>query len=138
MRCSGRDGNLRADSAAAALFDPWFSKHLSQAVVAAALPPEAARLVGDGDAVRVIAALEQPGPWMPGERRNAVMLESLKAAMAEVEGKLGPDLRAWQWGKLHTAVFTHPMDPILSDAERQQFNVKAGPIGGSAYTPMMT
>ncbi|WP_447778115.1 penicillin acylase family protein [Variovorax boronicumulans] len=134
----GWDGNVRADSAAAALFEVWFSKHLSQAVVRTALPPEAASLVGTGDAERVVTTLEQPGPLLPVERRNAVMLESLKVAMAEVEGKLGPDLRTWQWGNLHTAVFTHPMDPILSDAERQQFNVKGGPIGGSAYTPMMT
>ncbi|TDF64361.1 penicillin acylase family protein [Cupriavidus sp. L7L] len=134
----GWDGNERADSAAAALFEVWFSKHLRPAVVRAALPADAARLVGAGDAARVVAVLEQPDPWMPAARRNAVMLESLKAALAEVEGKLGPDPRGWQWGKLHTAVFTHPMDPILNDAERQQFNINAGPIGGSAFTPMNT
>ncbi|MCY1340907.1 Penicillin amidase [compost metagenome] len=134
----GWDGNERADSAAAALFEAWFSKHLRPAVVRAALPADAARLVGAGDAARVVAVLEQPDPWMPVARRNAVMLESLKAAMAEVEGRLGPDPRGWQWGKLHTAVFTHPMDPILNDAERQQFNVNAGPVGGSAFTPMNT
>lgn len=134
----GWDGNERADSAPAALFEVWFSKHLRPATVQAALPPEAARLVGAGDAARVIAVLEQPDPWMPVARRNEVILGSLKQAMAEVEQKLGPDPRAWQWGKLHRAVFHHPLSPILDAAARQQYDVEAGPIGGSAYTPMAT
>ncbi len=58
--------------------------------------------------------------------------------MAEVEARLGGDPRAWQWGKLHTAVFRHPMDPILDAAERQRYNVNAGAIGGSVFTPMNT
>ncbi|NYI02298.1 penicillin acylase family protein [Cupriavidus plantarum] len=134
----GWDGNERADSAPAALFEVWFSKHLRPAVVRAALSPEGAKLVGAGDAARVIAVLEQPDPWMGAARRNEVMLASLRGAIVEVEQKLGPDMRAWQWGKLHTAVFNHPLSPILDDAARKQYDVNAGPIGGSAFTPMAT
>jgi penicillin amidase len=81
----GWDGNERADSAPAALFEIWFSKHLRTAVVRAALAPEAARLVGAGDPSRVIAVLERPDSWMSVEKRNDVMLASLKSAMVEVE-----------------------------------------------------
>lgn len=132
------DGNERADSAAAALYEVWFSKHLRAAVVKAALPPEGARVAGGGDASRVIAVLERPEPWMPVERRNEVIVGTLKSAMAEVERKLGTDTRAWQWGKLHTAVFHHPLSPVLDSAARQRYDVDAGPIGGSAFTPMNT
>jgi len=134
----GWDGNERADSAQAALFEVWFSKYLRPAVVRAALSAEGARLAGYGDASRVLAVLEKPEPWMPPERRNEVIVASLKSAMAEVERKLGPDPKAWQWGKLHTAVFSHPLDPILDGAARQRYDVNAGPIGGSAFTPMNT
>ncbi|QOT79913.1 penicillin acylase family protein [Cupriavidus basilensis] len=134
----GWDGNERADSAPAALFEVWFSKYLRPAVVRAALSPEGARLAGYGDASRVLAVLEKPEPWMPVERRNEVIVASLKSAMAEVERKLGPDPKAWQWGKLHTAVFNHPLDPLLDNAARQRYNVNAGPIGGSSFTPMNT
>jgi penicillin amidase len=132
----GWDGNERADSAPAALFEVWFSKYLRPAVVRAVLSPDAARLAGYGDASRVLAVLERPEPWMPLERRNEAMVASLKSAMAEVERKLGPDPKAWQWGKLHTAVFGHPLDPILDSAARQRYDVNAGPIGGSSFTPM--
>lgn len=134
----GWDGNERADSAPAALFEVWFSKYLRPAVVRAALSPEGARLAGYGDASRVLAVLEKPEPWMPVERRNEVIVASLKSAMAEVERKLGPDPKAWQWGKLHTAVFNHPLDPLLDNAARQRYDVNAGPIGGSSFTPMNT
>ncbi|MGT2453116.1 penicillin acylase family protein [Cupriavidus basilensis] len=134
----GWDGNERADSAQAALFEVWFSKYLRPAVVRAALSAEGARLAGYGDASRVLAVLEKPEPWMPPERRNEVIVASLKSAMAEVERKLGPDPKGWQWGKLHTAVFSHPLDPILDGAARQRYDVNAGPIGGSAFTPMNT
>lgn len=132
------DGNERANSAAAALFEVWFSKHLRTAIVRGALSPEAAKLVGAGDATRVIAVMEQPDTWMTVERRNEIMLTSLKSAMAEVEKSLGPDPAAWQWGKLHTAVFNHPLNAILDPAQRQQYDVNAGPIGGSSFTPMNT
>lgn len=134
----GWDGNERADSAPAALFEVWFSKYLRPAVVRAALSPEGAKLAGYGDASRVLAVLEKPEPWMPVERRNEVIVASLKSAMAEVERKLGPDPKAWQWGRLHTAVFNHPLDPLLDNAARQRYDVNAGPIGGSSFTPMNT
>jgi len=132
------DGNERADSAAAALFEVWFSKHLRTAMVRAALSPEGAQVVGAGDASRVIAVMERPETWMTVDRRNEVMLSTLKSAMGEVERALGPDPSAWQWGKLHTAVFNHPLNAILDPAARQQYDVNAGPIGGSAFTPMNT
>ncbi|WP_059411955.1 penicillin acylase family protein [Cupriavidus basilensis] len=134
----GWDGNERADSAPAALFEVWFSKYLRPAVVRAALSPDGARLAGYGDASRVLAVLERPEPWMPLERRNEAIVSSLKSAMTEVERKLGPDPRAWQWGKLHAAVFDHPLHPILDAAARQRYDVNAGPIGGSSFTPMNT
>jgi len=132
----GWDGNERADSAAAALFEVWFGKYLRPAVVRAALPADAARLVGSADPSRVLAVLERPEPWMPVERRNDAVLGSLKSAMGELERKLGADPAGWQWGKLHAAVFHHPLDAVLDGAARQKYDVNAGPIGGSSFTPM--
>ncbi|TWG88852.1 penicillin amidase [Cupriavidus gilardii J11] len=132
----GWDGNVRADSIPAALFEIWFSNHLRPAVVRAALPEGSARLVGAGDASRVLAVLEQPDPWMPATRRDEVMLTSLKAAMAELERRSPSPERLANWGMLHRAVFRHPLAPILDDASRAQYQVDAGGIGGSAFTPM--
>ncbi len=132
------DGNERADSAPAALFEVWFSKYLRTAIVRAALTQEGSRLVGAADASRVIAVLERPDTWMTVDKRNEIMMATLKSAMLEIEKKLGADPKSWQWGKLHTAVFNHPLSAILDPAVRQQYDVNAGPIGGSSFTPMNT
>ncbi len=134
----GWDGNVRADSVPAALFEIWFSNHLRPAVVRAALPEDAARLVGAGDAARVLAVLEQPDTWMPVARRDEVMLTSLKAAMAELERRSPSPEKLANWGALHRAIFRHPLANIVDDATRAQYNVDAGGIGGSAFTPMNT
>ncbi|MGY8524460.1 penicillin acylase family protein [Paracidovorax citrulli] len=135
---AGWDGNVRADSVPAALFEIWFSNHLRAAVVRAALPEDAAKLVGAGDAARVLAVLEQPDPWMPAARRDEVMLTSLKAAMAELERRSPSPERLATWGTLHRAVFRHPLTPILDEAGLARYNVDAGGIGGSSFTPMNT
>lgn len=131
------NGNSQSASAAAALYEVWFSKYLRPAAVRAALSPEAAKVVGDGDATRVILLLEEHEAWMK-EKRADVLMNSLKSAVAEVRAKLGPDMKNWQWGRLHKAVFVHPLNDILDDGLRQRFNVNADAIGGSPFTPMNT
>ncbi|MES2902493.1 MAG: penicillin acylase family protein [Pseudomonadota bacterium] len=131
------DGKEGAESAAAALFEVWLTKHLRPAIVSAALTPDEAKAIGAGNANRVVDAITQDTSWLPRERRNEVMLASLKSALAELETRLGADMTAWQWGKLHRALFKHPLDAVLDPASQAQFNVDAGAIGGSASTPMV-
>ncbi len=132
------DGNVSAGSAPAAIFEVWFSNHLRPAAVRAALPPEAAAVVGTGDANRVLLMLEKPRGWMPPESRDRVLLDSLAAALLEVEGRLGPDPAGWTWGRLHRAVFEHPLAPVVDEPTRGRLNVGEWPIGGSGFTPMST
>lgn len=132
------DGTLSVDSAPAAIFEVWFSNHLRPAAVRAALPPEAAAAIGSGDATRVILMLEKPQGWIRPEVRDKVLLDSLAAALGEVEGKLGPDLGGWTWGRLHRAVFEHPLAPVVDEPTRTRLNVGEWPIGGSGFTPMNT
>ena len=95
------DGNVRADSAAAAMFEVWFTNHLARAVVQAVLPPAAATRVGRGDSSRVLQVLEGHGSWLTRERRDRILVDSLANALAEIEKRLGPDPARWQWGQLH-------------------------------------
>lgn len=132
------DGLETADSPEAAIFEVWFSRYLRKAVVDRAFDPEIAKMIGLGDPERVLDVIEKPQGWFTDAERDQVMLDSLKLAVAEVSKKLGDDPQAWKWGSLHKAVFVHPMSALLSDEEKKTFNVDAGPIGGSAYTPMAT
>lgn len=132
------DGLETADSAEAAIFEVWFSRYLRRAVVERSFDPEIAKMIGLGDPERVLDVIEKPEGWFTPAERDEIMLDSLKQAVAEVSDKLGADPQAWKWGTLHQAVFLHPMNALLSDEEKKTFNVNAGPIGGSAYTPMAT
>lgn len=130
------DGEVTADSPAAAVFEVWFSRYLRKAVVAKAYDPEIAKVIGLADPERVLDVIEKPKDWFSEADRNQVMLASLQDAVDEVRATLGDDMKAWKWGTLHRAVFLHPMNAILSAEEKKSFNVDAGPIGGSGYTPM--
>ena len=130
------DGSVRADSAAAAVFEVWFTNHLRPSVVRAVLSPEAAARIGAGDASRVLRVLEGHDSWLTRERRNRILVDSLAGALTEIEKGLGPDPARWQWGRLHQAVFEHPLAARVDAETRRRLTVGSWPLGGSSATPM--
>jgi penicillin amidase len=134
----GWDGNVRADSAAAAVFEVWFTNHLRRSVVQAVLPPAATARVGGGDASRVLEVLEGHGSWLTKERRDRILVDSLTNALAEIEKRIGADPARWQWGQLHHAVFEHPLAARVDADVRKRLTVGIWPISGSNFTPMAT
>lgn len=134
---SAWDGEEKAGSAAAALYEVWWSRHLGHAFKEAVLPPAAAQSFDAPHPGVLLEALERPAQRFGGDairKRNQVLLASLARAWTEAEGLLGPDPARWQWGKLHFSHFLHPMTPILDRAARARVNVGPLPRGGGAYT----
>ncbi|MBM7809017.1 penicillin amidase [Geodermatophilus bullaregiensis] len=146
----GWDVQLRADSAAAALFEVWYRRHLrpallrralAQLVAPAAVPDAAARIAGQEDALadaRVdVELVEEPGDRLgpdPEQVLAGVVAETVPAAVAEVERLLGPDRERWAWGRLHVARMTHPFAALLSGLPEDQLAVGPLPRGGSGDT----
>ena len=133
------DGNESRDSAAGALFEVWFSKHLRPAVLKAALGDANAKLAAPGDSTRVLMLMENPstGPVTLPDR-DAVIVASLRSALDEIGARLGDDTSQWTWGALHHATFEHPLRAIVDDATKARLDVGTWSIGGSAFTPMAT
>ncbi len=131
-------GNESADSVPAAIFEVWFSSHLRPLTVRKALPPEAADAVGSGDASQILRVLENPRGWMDSAVRDRLMLDSLGSALREIEERLGSEPSTWTWGRLHRAVFPHPLTEVVDEATRARLDVGEWPIGGSGFTPMST
>lgn len=125
-------------STAAAIYEVWATKHLGRATVAKATPAAARKLVGDAQLAAVIDYLEHPDAALgadPGAARDAILLESLQAALAELKQLLGPDMTSWAWGRLHHATF-EPVVAVLADAQlRAQMSVGPLETPGSASTP---
>ena len=135
---SSWDGNETVDSVPAAIYEVWANKHLGKALVAKVTPAAARDIVGNGHLEAVITYLEKPDSKLgakPLEARNAIMLESLKAATDELAQRLGGEPRTWTWGRLHQAKW-NPAIAVLADPQlKSQMSIGPLQTPGSASTP---
>ena len=131
----GWNGELAPESAAAALSEVWWSKHLRPAVFAVKVADTAVRaLMGLGDVDCILARLEQPeGFFASAAARDALLLRTLSAAYAECVARMGEDPALWAWGRLHHGYFEHALAGVTGSDVR---NVGPLPMGGSESTPM--
>ena len=102
------------------------------------LPKAASELFPGADMRVLLSALENPAAHFGAsavERRNDLLLTTLKAAFVEMEKLQGSDPKAWQWGKLHHNFNEHPFSRIVDESMRAKLDV--GPIAkhGSEFTP---
>ncbi|MFB3117692.1 MAG: penicillin acylase family protein [Myxococcota bacterium] len=137
------DGSIRADSAAAALYEVWAYRHLARAVMGrwvddaptleAVLNEDVLYDVFEGSSAEVwLSRLEDPS--QPRASRDKALLESLAAAIRDTESLLGADWEAWSWGRLHRAELSHPVSALLPEAGRSKVDVGPAPRGGSGAT----
>lgn len=136
---AGWDHVLEAESAPAALFELWYTKHLRAALFQRLAPETARPLLPPGDVEGICRALEEPDERFgtdPAAGRDGLIAETLGAAFRDAAARLGADAQRWQWGALHHGYFEHPLTPLLQrDGKR---DVGPLPKGGSASSPMHT
>lgn len=142
---TGWDGREDAGSAAAALFEIWYRRHLRPMLLSAAV----SGLVPPDDVQPAVRAISPAEEVASDPRTDLELLErigrgelevpegalegSLKDAMAEVTSLLGDDPSAWRWGSLHRADLVHPAAPALDPVPGW---ARLGPLprGGSGDT----
>jgi penicillin amidase len=89
--------------------------------------------VFEGSSAEVwLSRLEDPSQSRTS--RDAVLLESLAAAVRETASLLGADWDAWSWGRLHRAELTHPFSALLPEDARAKLDVGPAPRGGGGAT----
>jgi len=132
------DHEESTSSTAAAIYEVWATKYLGKATVARAVPEAARKLIGDAHLEAVIGYLEHPDGALgadPKAARDAILLDSLSAALAELRQLLGPTMTSWAWGRLHHATF-EPSIAVLADPQlRAQMSVGPLETPGSSSTP---
>jgi penicillin G amidase len=117
------DGGMDADSIPATIYQA-FTLRLGREVARAA--------IGDRDLAErwldradngFIAHVTSPWRWQShllglwdegdddliGRPWDNLVLDALRAAMDDLEGRLGPDQEAWRWGRVHPLVFPHAL-----------------------------
>ncbi|HET8995807.1 MAG TPA: penicillin acylase family protein [Acetobacteraceae bacterium] len=129
----GWDHQLRADSAAAALFEVWWVKHLKSALLnRVSSDPTVRPLLVPGDNETLLAMLEAAEPASLG----TLLADTLGAAFTQCRSLLGDDPATWRWGRLHHGYFTHPLSRVAGQHGLR--DVGPLPLGGSGSTPMNT
>jgi penicillin amidase len=128
---SAWDGDERADSAAAAIYEVWANKHLNRATVAAAAPPAARAAIGAPLPDPILTWLEEA----PAKVRDPILLSSLADAVAELKGLLGPDMTSWTWGRLHHARFVPAAAALADPGLAAQMTLGPLEVPGGASTP---
>ncbi len=135
---AGWNGELAPDSAAAALFEVWWRRHLDPEVgrrMAAALEAGDDPLpVQDENLLQLLEAADPRLGARPRRARDEALLESLASAYADVEERLGPDPEGWRWGDLHQIELRHPLSAHLPDDIRPLADVGPASRGGSGDT----
>ncbi len=127
------DGVQQPDSAAAALFNIWYSRYLNVALARAVVPPDAVALVTPLDSLAVLDLLASDNPAL-----DALLATSLDAAWHATSELLGPDPANWHWGNLHRMEFQHPLDAYLGSELPEQWRLTPYPRGGSGDSPNNT
>ena len=132
------NASIDSDKPAAALHEVWFSRHLGRDFKRAVLSESAADAMDAPDTAVMLYALEHPEARFgadAAEKRNQLLLASLRSAYEEMEKLQGPDKQQWNWGKLQYNLSEHPFSAIFDEGTRAKINV--GPIekDGSAFVP---
>jgi penicillin amidase len=118
---------LARESAAAALHEVWWVKHLRPALLdRVTSDPVVRALLVPGDNTTLLGMLSAG---------DALLGVTLAAAVADLRARLGDDPAAWQWGSLHHGYFEHALTPVLQNPGVIR-DVGRLSKGGSGSTPM--
>ncbi|MEV0522975.1 penicillin acylase family protein [Streptomyces sp. NPDC050439] len=134
------DARLTAGSAAAALFEVWYRRHLRPALLARALEGVVGEEQRDRALARVLPAEDAAADarvdleLLDGDPDPGLLLGTLSAAVDELAGLLGDDPADWSWGALHHAHPHHPIAALLAGTAPEWAAVGPAPRGGSGDT----
>ncbi len=120
----GWDFVLDRDSAAAALYNLWYHRHL-QPQMAKALAPSAPEWIEPLDSLSLLRLVPE---------HQALALAALSDAWNEAQQLLGEEASRWRWGALHRTGFTHPLQHLATAENQKHMLLPKLERGGSGNT----
>ena len=120
------DHKLTTESAAAALWNVWYYRHLGPAL--------GETLSKDSDAASPKIDTQTVLEMLKTEQGQSIASNTLDAAWNETKDLLGDEPSNWQWGDLHKIKFSHPLLSLASGELKTQMTIPEYPRGGSENT----
>ncbi|MEW9920432.1 penicillin acylase family protein [Marimonas sp. MJW-29] len=134
------DGFASPDSAAALVFELWFSSHVRPGLADRVADTPALRAyLAVPNAVTTVRLFEGTHPGLARRagledagQRGAFLAETLQAACDDALRRFGPNPNAWRWGDLHKGYFAHAVSKVAPGHD-------VGPVdkGGTGTTVML-
>jgi len=127
---------LDKESAPATIYE-YFALKLGPLAYAPRTPEAAKARVTSYDMRRIIAWMQKPDRAYgakPAQGRDAILVDALTQAVADLTKKLGDDMATWKWGDLHTADFVHPLAGAPGGSDI--FRIDPVRRGGDGFTVM--
>jgi penicillin amidase len=106
------DGDLRADSWEAAVYEVWLGEIAAHVLGADEDPETFAAYFASREAFvcsALPAMLESGGPPPAGGSWDEILAGGLADALRVLEERLGTERGTWRWGALHRVRFAHPL-----------------------------
>lgn len=108
------DGALTRESAQATVYEFWMREICRR--LGSRFSDSNGQRYQDLSRYVVMALLKRPDAVLFGAQpvaaRDALLLESFRAARADLAHRFGPQTGAWSWGKTHSIRFRHPLDQL--------------------------
>jgi penicillin amidase len=133
-----QDCVMDTDSVEASIYTVW-KRNLSRNVWELYIPPAARRVFPQRSLKKMIDFLLAPdgrfGP-SPTSARDALLLLSLEEGIGELNDRLGPDMRNWQYGQenFHHITVRHLLSPAVNSKMKDKLDVGPLPRGGNSTT----
>jgi len=136
----GWDFRLEPNSIPAAIYVAW-EKELIALAQEQFIPDEVKPYLSSLQLKRVLDWIETlEGPFTEPKKREAFLVTTFQAAIADLKSRLGEDPNQWQYGQAankHTSL-THALGAVANAAAAEQLNLAPLPRGGNGYTPGST
>ena len=104
------DGAMRPDLPQPLIFNAWVRQFVSAMLARADVPAAAAG--GSADLAARALSPDGAAAWCGGDC-GPMLAEALHAAVAGLAAAYGPQPDGWLWGRVHEAVFAHPLLGML-------------------------
>jgi penicillin G amidase len=132
----GWNGNIDADSQAAALYQLWLFE-LQKAVRPLVVPEAASPSLPFVNGLTLLDLLEKPDAHFgsePEKARDALLLRTLAAAATELKSRAKPGQAFPTWGDLHDVMLHHSLEARLPSDLSKQSGVSGRGTAGDGVT----